>query len=76
MSKTKTEIRVVCANYGTSSRHTSHVWPKATLEKAKQACIDAAHRAEMHPTAYYVGESPYRVQVREVTKWEDRKEEE
>lgn len=74
MGKPKNEIRIVCANYGRkgqASRHASHIWPKADLAKAEQSLIDAAHRAELHPTHFYVSEVPYRIQTREVTAWTD-----
>ena len=71
MTKPKTEIRVVCANYGAAG-HASHTWPKRDLDKARQSVIDAQHRAEVgNPTAYYRGEAPYRIQVREVGPWTD-----
>jgi hypothetical protein len=72
-AKPKTEIRIVCANYGKKgqSSHSSHAWNKTTMAKAKQSLIDLDHRAELHPNSYYANEAPYRIQVREVTAWKD-----
>ena len=73
------EYRVVCAHFGQRD-HRQHSWPKRDLAKAEQAVIDLDHHNEqlaerptMSPTAkrWYAGESPYRVQVRTVTPWED-----
>ena len=71
MGTTK-EYRVVCARYGERG-HGQHTWAKKTEAKAKQAVIDNNHHAEVvvASTHFYTQEAPYRVQVREVTDWED-----
>ena len=67
--RTTTEIRVVCANYGTAG-HSNHVWAKRDMAKARQSVIDAQHRADVgNPTAYYRAEAPYQIQTREVGPW-------
>lgn len=68
----RTELRVVCANYGTSG-HSTHVWPKKDLAKAKQALRDAAHHAEMmigqEGRHWYLEEVPHRIEERTVSEW-------
>lgn len=80
--KPKTEYQVVCARHGKEPHHRSHAYPKATLQKAKQAVIDNDHQSEMNakkaenPTRYKyaAGEAPWRVETREVGQWEVVKE--
>ncbi len=71
---TELEYRIVCAHFGTSSRHTSHKFDKKGKDrkrKAKQSVIEANHQAEMTTDGFYSNEAPYRVQTREVSAWAD-----
>lgn len=76
MTKPKNEYRVVCAHFGTGSRHSAHKWEKRSKDakhKAKQAVIDLNHHADVTrpEDSFYRNEAPYRVQIREVTAWTD-----
>jgi len=79
-SKPKSEWRVVCANFGQKG-HAQHFWEKKDKAKAEQSKVDSDHHAEMLKARaagqedgrvhWYVGEAPYVVQTREVSKWGD-----
>ncbi len=81
MTKPKVEHRIVCAKHGNDRGHSTHAYPKSSLEKASQAVIDADHQSEMLSARsttgarragdYYGGEAPWRVQERQVGAWED-----
>lgn len=70
MAKPKTEWRLVCGNHGKTG-HSSHSWVKKDRSKAFKDKQDADLHGEHHPNSYYRKETPYRVQRREVTPWED-----
>lgn len=75
MSKPKFEFRVVCAHFGTHTRHSSHKWNKQNVKKAEQSVIDLNHHREMQDSSFYRNEAPYRIQTREVTAWVDEDKE-
>jgi len=64
------EYQIVCNHYPKTD-HKRHFYLKKTLAKATQAVIDQNHHAELHPEHFYAREAPWRVQVREVGKWEN-----
>ncbi len=78
MGKPRTEYRIVCPSFGTSG-HKTHVHTKRamTLEQAK-AKAEAQDRHYQHLTknddgkrySYYKSEIGWKVETREITKWE------
>ena len=80
--KPKLEFRLVCAQYGQRG-HGTHAYSMPTdKKKREQKIIDANHHSEMlaadadrsaRSHSYFAGEAPWKIQVREVGKWEDEK---
>ena len=68
MAKDRTEYRIVCNGRGSRS-HRLHKYPKRSEAKARQACIDANHHSDMHPTHFYGACAPYVIERRTVTDW-------
>ena len=75
MKKPKVEYRIVCPNFGTRG-HSTHVHPKKTLVKAKEA-VKGLDRHYEHLTkgesmySYYRSEIGWRVETRTITEWEE-----
>jgi len=71
VAKPITEFRMVCANHGTTG-HSSHAWgPKKTRAKVEESVEVANDHAAKVGSPFRLGETPYRIQTRTVTKWKD-----
>jgi len=66
--KPVTEYRMVCANYGTTG-HSSHAWARKVRAKVEESIEVANEHAAKVGTPFRLGETPYRIQTRTVTKW-------